>query len=157
MVRRSNSVYRSFSALAALIQLSRSEAEESNVTYFVYVYPAFAANGLIFHLETLARSLRDTCVEKEYLLALVDLGRAAFIATTKAKQRYDDKGMRTGLVNAIHLQQYVPSPQAQSYLILFLQSAQRYLHCFRWKCVRCLRKSIRFPLVFASLSFLSHR
>ena len=88
------------------------------------VYPSFAADGCIFHLDTLARSLGDTCVEKEYFLALVDLGRAALIAAPDIwhKQRYDDTVMRAELLDAIHLQQYVPSPLTQSYLTLFIQS-----------------------------------
>ena len=61
-----------------------------------------------------------------------DLGRAASIAITWPKQKYDDAVMRAELLDAIHLQQYVPSPPTQSYLILFLQSAQRSLCCFRW-------------------------
>ena len=89
-------------------------------------------DGCIFRLETLALSLGDSCIEKEYLLALVDLGRAAFITIAVPRQRYDDTAMRTELLDAIHLQQYVPSPPTQSYLILFLQGVQRRLSCFRW-------------------------
>ena len=130
-VRRSRSVYRSFSALAALIQFSHSYAHLSSCSD---VYASFAADGCIFQLESLARSLGDTCVEKEYLLALVDLGRAALIAAPDIwhKQRYDDTVMRAELLDAVHLQQYVLSPPTQSYLILFLQSAQRSVCCFRW-------------------------
>ena len=120
-VRRSSSVYRSFSALAALIRFSYSLPSPSP---FIGVYPSFAADGCIFHLETHARSLGDTCAEKEYLLALVDLGRAAYIAAALSEQE-DDTAIRTELLEAIHLQQYVPSPPTQSYLILFLQNAQR--------------------------------
>ena len=110
-VRRSSSAYRSFSALAALIRFSHSFS-----VFFVYsdVYSSFAANGCIFHLETLARSLRDSCVEKECLLSLVELGRAAFILGTRPKQRYDGRAIRAELLDAIHLQQYVPSPLTQS-------------------------------------------
>ena len=130
-VCRSNSVYRSFSALAALIQFT-----DSNKINYGYsgVYPSFAADGCIFQLESLARSLGDTCVEKEYLLALVDLGRAALIAAPDIwhKQRYDDTVMRAELLDAVHLQQYVLYPPTQSYLILFLQRAQRSICCFRW-------------------------
>ena len=108
-VRRSSSVYRSFSALAALIQFSHSYAHLSSCSD---VYASFAADGCIFQLESLARSLGDTCVEKEYLLALVDLGRAAFIAA--AGQTYDGTVMRAELLDAVHLQQYVPSPPTQS-------------------------------------------
>ena len=100
--------------------------------YYSDVYLSFAADGCIFKLETLARSLADTCAEKQYLLALVDLGGAAFIATTWHTQRYDDTVMRAELLDAISLQQYVPSPPTNSYLILFLQNAQRRLACFRW-------------------------
>ena len=130
-VHRSNSVYRSFCALAALIRFSHSLPYPSP---FAGVYPSFAADGCIFQLESLARSLGDTCVEKEYLLALVDLGRAALIAAPDIwhKQRYDDTVIRAELLDAVHLQQYVPSPPTQSYLILFLQSAQRSVCCFRW-------------------------
>ena len=102
-LRRSNSVYRSFSALAALIKFSHSISFR-----FASVYPSFAADGCIFHLETLARSLGDLCVEKECLLALINLGRAAFIVAAWTFQRYDDTVMRAELVDAIHLQQYVP-------------------------------------------------
>ena len=110
-VRRSGSVYRSFSALAALIRLSYS------LSYIFHnVYTSFAADGCIFKLETLARSLVDTCAEKEYLLALVDLGRAVFMTKYWPFQRYDDTIMRTELRDAISLQQYVPSPPTQSYL-----------------------------------------
>ena len=125
-VCRSSSVYRSFSALAAFIKFSHSDSFR-----FTNVYPSFAADGCIFHLETLARSLVTACAEKEYLLALVDIGRAAFIVSAR-KQRYDDTAMRAELLEAITLQQYVPSPPTQSYLILFLQSTQRRLYCFRW-------------------------
>ena len=103
-VRRSSSVYRSFSALAALIQFSHSYAHLSSCSD---VYASFAADGCIFQLESLARSLGDTCVEKEYLIALVDLGRAALIAAPDIwhKQRYDDTVMRAELLDAVHLQQ----------------------------------------------------
>ena len=153
-MRRSNSVYRSFSALAALIRFSHST---SDFLHCPLIYASFAADGCIFQLESLARSLGDTCVEKEYLLALVDLGRAALIAATWHTQGYDDAVMRAELLDAIHLQQYVPSPPTQSYLILFLQSPQRSLCCFRWKSVHRPCKSIRFPLVVISLFFLLHR
>ena len=101
-VRRSNSVYRSFSALAALIKLSHSMTSNFDCSS---VYCSFATDGCIFKLETLARSLADTCPEKEYLLALVNLGRAAFITTTSPKQRYDDTAMRAELLDTISLQQ----------------------------------------------------
>ena len=152
-VCRSNSVYRSFSALAALIQFTDSNKVSCG---YSGIYVSFAADGCIFHLETLALSLGDTCAEKEYLLALVILGRAGFITATSPKQRYDDIAMRTELRDAISLQQYVPSPPTQSYLILFLQSAQRRLACFRWKSVHRPCKSISFPLLVGLLSFLSH-
>ena len=119
LVRRSSSVYRSFSALAALLWLSLSY---SNSVDCSSVYPSFAADGCIFHLATLARSLGDTCAEKEYLLALVDLGRAVFISVTKPRQRYDATVVRAEMLDAVHLQQYVPSPLTQSYLTLFIQS-----------------------------------
>ena len=107
-VRRSNSVYRSFSALAALLRFLHSLGYSD-------VYRSFAADGCIFKLETLARSLGDTCPEKEYLLALVNLGRAAFITTTSPEQRYDDIAiLRTELRDAISLQQYVPSPRRKA-------------------------------------------
>ena len=153
-VRRSSSVYRSFSALAALIRFSHSYAHLSSCSD---VYASFAADGCIFHLESLARSLGDTCVEKEYLLALVDLGRAAFITVNNAEQSYDGTAMRAELLDAISLQQYVPSPPTQSYLILFLQTAQRRLACCHWQSVHRLRKSIPFPPLVPSLSFLLHR
>ena len=152
-VRRSSSVYRSFSALAALIRLTLSY---SGIRDHSDVYPSFAADGCIFHLETLARSLGDTCPEKEYLLALVDLGRVALIVGLRSMQRYYDAVLRTELLDAISLQQYVPSPPTQSYLILFLKSAQRCLYCFSWQSVHRLRKSIRFLPLFLSLSFLLH-
>ena len=152
-VHRSNSVYRSFSALAALIQFSCSRSERYS---FSQVYPSFAADGCIFHLETLARSLADTCVEKEYLLALVDFGRAAFIAAAWHSQRYDDSVMRAELLDAITLQQYVPFPPTQCYLIFFLQSPQRHLACFRWQSVYCPCKSMRFSPLAASILFLLH-
>ena len=140
-VSRSSSVYRSFSALAALIRFSHSYAHLSSCSD---VYGSFAADGCIFQLESLARSLGDTCVEKEYLLALVDLGRAVFISTTE--QRHDAAVMRADLVDAISLQQYVPSPPTQSYLIFTPQSTQYWrLYCFRWQSVHRLCKSIRFP------------
>ena len=113
-VHRSSSVYRSFSALAAFIQFSNSSS-------YCDVYASFAADGCIFHLETLARSLGDSCAEKEYLLALVDFGKAAFIASGWDKLSYDDAVMRAELLDAISLQQYVPFPPTQSCLILFLQ------------------------------------
>ena len=97
-MRRSSSVYRSFSALAALLRFLHSLGYSD-------VYRSFAADGCIFKLETLARSLADTCPEKEYLLALVDLGRAAFIAAVRPVQTYDSTVMRAELLDAIHLQQ----------------------------------------------------
>ena len=110
-VCRSNSVYRSFSALAALIQFT-----DLNKVSWGYsgVYVSFAADGCIFHLESLAHSLGNSCVAKEYLLALVDLGRAASIAAIQPRKRYDDTVTRTELLDAITLQQYVPSPPTQS-------------------------------------------
>ena len=102
IVCRSSSVYRSFFALVALIRFSHSRSFSS---LFLGVYPSFAADGCIFHLETLARSLGDSCVEKEYLLALVDLGRAAFITSSEMLQRYDGRAIRAELLDAIHLQQ----------------------------------------------------
>ena len=153
-LHRSSSVYRSFSALAALIRFSHSHT----ITFgFSGVYPSFAADGCIFHLESLAHSLGNSCVAKEYLLALVDLGRAALIVLTAPMLEYDETFMRADLLDAIHLQQYVPSPPTQSYLILFLQSAQRPLYCFRWQSVHRLRKSIRFPPLVAPHYFLEHR
>ena len=86
------------------------------------VYPSFAADGCIFHLEALARSLGDTCAEKEYLLALVDLGRAVFISVTKPRQRYDATVVRAEMLDAVRLQRYAPSPLTQSYLTLLIQS-----------------------------------
>ena len=101
-MRRSNSVYRSFSALAALIRFSHASTDRYP---FVDIYPSFAADGCIFKQETLARSLGDSCAEKEYLLALVDLGRAAFIAATWHKHRYDGTVLRAELLDAISLRQ----------------------------------------------------
>ena len=109
-VRRSSSVYRSFSALAALIQFSHSYASNFNCSD---VYSSFAADGCIFHLETLARSLGDSCIQKEYLLALVDLGRAAYMTIALTKPE-DDTTIRTELLEGIHLQQYVPSRRHKS-------------------------------------------
>ena len=149
-VRRSSSVYRSFSALAALTLCTHSV----NIR-FAEVYASFAADGCIFKLETLARSLGDTCAEKEYLLALVDLGRAAYMVIALTEPE-DDTAIRTELLDAIHLQQYVPSPTTQSYLILFLQSTQPRLYFFRWKSVHRPCRAIRFLLLVDSLSFL-HR
>ena len=149
-MRRSNSVYRSFSALAALIPFSHPVPFT-----FSNVYCSFAADG-ISHLETLARSLADTCAEKEYLLALVDFGRAAFIAAAWHSQGYDDSVMRAELLDAIALQQYVPFPPTQCYLIFFLQSPQRRLACFRWQSGYCPCKSMRFSPLAASILFLLH-
>ena len=109
-MHRSSSVYRCFSALAALTRFSHTDFLYSNF------YASFAADGCIFHLETLARSLGDSCAEKEYLLALVDLARAAYMAIALTEPE-DDTTIRTELLEAIHLQQYVPSPPTQSYLI----------------------------------------
>ena len=153
-LHRSSSVYRSFSALAALIKFSHSYTSNFDCSS---VYCSFAADGCIFQLESLARSLGDTCVEKEYLLALVDFGRAAFIAAAWHTQRYDDSVMRAELLDAITLQQYVPFPPTQSYLILFHQSEQRRRACFHWQSVHRPCKRICFPLVVASLIFPLHR
>ena len=147
---RSNSVYRSFAALAALIRFPHSKTQ---LSYYSLVYSSFAADGCIFHLETLARSLGDSCAEKEYLIALVDLGRAALITATE--QSYDDTALRAELLDAIHLRRYVPSPPTQGYLILFLQSVQRSFDCFHWQSVHRLCKSIEFPQLVPSLSSLS--
>ena len=153
IVCRSSSVYRSFFALVALIRFSHSRSFSS---LFLGVYPSFAADGCIFHLETLARSLGDSCAEKEYLLALVDIGRAALIIVAWSVQRYDSTNLRTELLDAISLQQYVPFPPTQSYLIFFLQSAQPHLNCFRWQSVHCPCKSLRFSPLAASILFLLH-
>ena len=110
-VHRSSSVYRSFSALAALIQFSHAY---HTFLYYPNIYVSFAADGCIFKLETLARCLADSCAEKEYLLALFDVGRAALIADTDQIQGYDETFMRAELLDAISLQQYVPSPLTQS-------------------------------------------
>ena len=147
-MRRSNSVYRSFSALAALIPFSHSDSGRSHSSD---IYPSFAADGCIFHLETLARSLGDTRAEKEYLLALLDLGRAALIATASPKQRYDDTAMRAELLDTISLQQYVPSPSTQSYLILFLSRAHNGV-----SLASVGKASNVFAKAFASLSSSRH-
>ena len=147
-VRRSSSVYRSFSALAALIQFSCLKAYALASTD---VYRSFATDGCIFHLETLARSLGNTCAEKEYLHALVDLGRAAVIAAAVRMQRYDDTAMRTELCDAIHLQQYVPSPPTQSYLILFLSRAHNDV-----SLASVSKASIVFAKAYASLRLPPH-
>ena len=143
-VRRSSSVYRSFSALAALLRFLHSLGYSD-------VYRSFAADGCIFKLETLARSLGDTRAEKEYLLALLDLGRAVLIAKTSPKQRYDDTAMRTELCDAITLQQYVPSPSTQSYLILFLSRAHNGV-----SLASVGKASNVFAKAFASLSSSRH-
>ena len=141
-VRRSNSVYRSFSALAALIRLSQSYSYSPP---FPDVYLSFAIDGCIFRLETLTLSLGDSCIEKEYLLALVDLGRAAYIVLVWHGRRYDGTVMRAELLDAIHLQQYVTTPPTQSQLITILQSTKLRLACFRWQSIPRPCKSIRFP------------
>ena len=154
-VRRSSSVYRSFSALAALIQFSHSYAHLSSCSD---VYASFAADGCIFQLEALAHSLGDSCAEVEYLLALADLGRAAYIVLVWHGRRYDGTVMRAELLDAISLQKYVTSPPTQSYLIFFPQSTQCWhLYCFRWKSVHRLCKSIRFLPLFASYYLLQRR
>ena len=153
-MRRSSSIYRSFSALAALIRFSLSLLWSSP---FADVYSSFATDGCIFQLETLARSLGDSCAEKKYLLALVDLGRAALITVTYPVQRYDGPAIRVELLDAIRLQRYVPSPPTRSHLMLFLQSPQRRLYCFSWQSVHHPRKSIHFPLLVASHYLLLHR
>ena len=117
----------------------------------VNVYGSFAADGCIFHLETLARSLGDTRAEKEYLLALLDLGRAALIATTSPKQRYDDTAMRAELLDAIHLQQDVPSPPTRSYLIIVLSRAHNGV-----SLTSVGKASIVFAKAYASLRLPPH-
>ena len=103
VVRRSKSVYLSSSALATLVQLSLL-----GPPLYSNVYPSFAADGRIFRPETLAHSLGGSCVEKEYLIALVDIGRAVSIAKTSPWKMYDDEA-RAELLDTIYLQQYVPS------------------------------------------------
>ena len=144
-VSRSNSVYRSFSALAALTRFSHST--------FLYpnVYTSFAADGCIMHLESLAHSLGNSCVAKEYLLALVDLGRAALIVLTAPMLEYDETFMRADLLDAIHLQQYVPSPPTQSYLILFLSRAHNGV-----SLASVGKASIVFAKAYASLRLPPH-
>ena len=112
-VCRSDSVYRSFSALTALIQFSTISSSP-----YSDVYPSFAADGRIFQLEDLAHSLTDSCSEKEYLLALVGLGQAAFVAqagvvlpfnaSKTEKQRFANS-LRTEILRLISLQQCVSS------------------------------------------------
>ena len=124
-VQRSNSVYRSFSALAALIQLSTTI-----YTLYTDVYHSFAADGCIFHVETLAHSLtKESCVEKEHLLALVTLGKAVLIAkagivlsrdaSEVERQRFADT-LRIELLHVISLQQCVPSTPKLEQCILTL-------------------------------------
>ena len=147
-MRSSSSVYRSFSALAALIRFSHSSSDSFGP---LGVYRSFAADGCIFQLESLARSLADTCPEKEYLLALVNLGRATFITVTDSEQKYDGAAMRVELLDAISLQQYVPSPPTQSYLILFLSRAHNGV-----SLASVGKASNVFAKAFASLSSSRH-
>ena len=110
-VHRSNSVYRSFTAFAALIRFS---TEGSPI--YTNIYPSFAADGRIFHLETLAHSLGDSYVEKEYFLALVSLGRAVFITqvdtviprdASEAERLRFANTLRSELLHVLSLQQCV--------------------------------------------------
>ena len=112
-MHRSNSVYRCYSALAAHIRLSLSEPYLLCANAF---FGSLAANGRIFHLRTLAHSLGDSCAEKEYFLALVDLGQAAFIRVMGIDQPWngsESQGqhfantLRNELLHIISLQRYV--------------------------------------------------
>ena len=78
---RSDSVHLSFFALAALIQFSLNELHLLHDS----VYSPLAADGRIFHLKNLANSLGEQYAEKKYCLALLDLGKAAFISLTSDK------------------------------------------------------------------------
>ena len=96
-------MYHSFSALAALIRLSHSFPDFSPS---FSIYPSFASDGCIFQVGTLAGSLGDSCDVKEYVLALVDLGRAALIALTS---QCDADTMREKLLHVTSFKQYAPS------------------------------------------------
>ena len=105
-------MYRSYSALAVLIRFSLW-ASYSVPT--ASLYPTFATDGRIFQLETLASSLGDSCIEKEYLLALVDLGRAAFVASdmeylrnaSRTEMQQCANSLRAEILEAIFSQQCV--------------------------------------------------
>ena len=117
---RSNSVYRAYSALIALIRLSLS-----SITLHHCVFLAYASNGCIFNLQKLA----DSCDEKEYLLSLVDLGQAACFARTRLYKNSDlERGglrfsdsLRDVLLGIIPLQQYVHSPSISTVILRFSQ------------------------------------
>lgn len=67
---RSNSLYRSAAALAALINLTPA--------WFIYTsfYETIAALEPIFRLEDLTLKLHDSHPEKKYFLSLISLARA---------------------------------------------------------------------------------
>lgn len=67
---RSNSLYRSAAALAALISLSTAWA------LYTSFYEIIAAVEPIFRLEDLSSNLHDSHPEKKYFLSLIRLARA---------------------------------------------------------------------------------
>lgn len=67
---RSNSLYRSAAALAALINLSTAWS------LYTLFYESIAAVEPIFRLEDLSSNLRDSHPEKKYFLSLIRLARA---------------------------------------------------------------------------------
>ena len=129
---RSNSIYRSFSALTALIHFTVTDG----VSYGGSVYSSFAADGCIFHLDILAHTLGDSCVEKEYLLALVDLGREISVPKARAdffvfeNQRFADI-LRTDLLHLVSLQRYVSSSPQKCDLKFFPGNIAMYLSLLR--------------------------
>ena len=110
--RRSASIYRSFSALTALIRFSLLEHPKSVDDYHIPIYAPFAADGRIFHLQTLADSLKNYHDARKYLTALVDLGNAALITSTVVDDWHesDTENLRSEILNIITSQLYVPSP-----------------------------------------------
>ena len=67
-------------------------------------------------MQTLADSLGDWYAEKEYLVALVDLGQAALIARTRTTaSAVDADRLRIEFLDVISSQQCVPSSHLNRY------------------------------------------
>ena len=144
-------MYRSYSALASLIRFSFSSSDN--------VYPSFAADGRIFQLRSLAISLGDSCVEKEYFLALVDLGEAVFISKERKWGLFDTEKLRHGdilraeILDIIASQQYVLSSlnvKIANLTFCVSLKKRRLTLCYR-ESMRRRRKSFCFIALLRSL------
>ena len=120
MIYSLSSVDQPHSSLAILIKIALVD-----VDFLIDIYPSFITDAVLLHLQTLA----DSCDEKEYLLSLVDLGRAACFARTRLYKNSDlehgglrfSDSLRDELLGIIPLQQYVHSSSISIVILRFSQ------------------------------------